>query len=154
MDFRLNLNSETVEHAFPGSALCVAPERTVHDVMVLLRDHDRGAALICENERLIGIFTERDALRAMAEGADLNVPVRTRMSANPQTLTSTDTVGRAIAKMSHGGYRRLPIVDEQGKPLCVIKSSGILHYLVEHFPTVIYNLPPKPHHSLPDRDGA
>lgn len=154
MDFRLNLNSETVEHAFASNALCVAATDTLRSVMQALREQDRGAAVICEDGKAIGIFTERDALKAMARGSDFDVPVRTAMSGNLMTLSSNDTVGKAIAKMSSGGYRRMPIVDADGKPTKMLKSSGILHYLVEHFPAVIYNLPPAPHHAAADRDGA
>ena len=56
--------------------------------------------------------------------------------------------------MAEGGYRRLPIVDELGRPTGIVKVEGIMHYLVEHFPTVIHNLPPKPHHSYQQRKGA
>jgi hypothetical protein len=56
--------------------------------------------------------------------------------------------------MSFGGYRRLPIVDDKGRPTGLLKVPGILHYLVEHFPNVVYNLPPTPHHSTQEREGA
>jgi hypothetical protein len=63
-------------------------------------------------------------------------------------------VGKAIGLMSAGGFRRLPIVDDQGKPVGLLKVSGILHYLVEHFPKVVYTLPPAPHHKMGEREGA
>ena len=76
------------------------------------------------------------------------------MTREPQTLSSDNTVGKAISKMSFGGYRRLPIVDNEGHPQGILKVSSILHYLVEHFPEVVYNLPPKPHHNTQEREGA
>jgi predicted transcriptional regulator len=76
------------------------------------------------------------------------------MIRNPVTLRKSDTVGRAIGLMSAGGFRRLPIVDEQGQIQGVLKVSGILHYLVEHFPKVVYTLPPEPHHKTVTREGA
>ena len=63
-------------------------------------------------------------------------------------------MAQAIAAMTRGGYRRLPIVDADGRPMGIIKIEGILHYLVEHFPKVIYNLPPEPHYSRQQREGA
>jgi hypothetical protein len=56
--------------------------------------------------------------------------------------------------MSKGGYRRLPIVDEAGKPTGILRVKGILRYLVEHFPAVVYNLPPEPHQTTQQREGA
>jgi branched-chain amino acid transport system substrate-binding protein len=48
----------------------------------------------------------------------------------------------------------LPIVDELGRPTGILTVQGIMHYLVEHFPAAIYNLPPVPHHSFQQREGA
>ena len=44
--------------------------------------------------------------------------------------------------------------DEQNRPLGIVKVSGILRFLVEHFPKVVYTLPPKPHHITQEREGA
>jgi hypothetical protein len=76
------------------------------------------------------------------------------MVAGPVALSISDTVGCAIQKMSSGGYRRLPIVDDEGRPVGLLKVSGILHYLVEHVSKVVYTLPPEPHYSTQQREGA
>lgn len=154
VNFQLNLNTETVNHANPASPPCVEPHVTVREVMEAMKAERRGCAMICRDGVLVGIFTERDALRLMAADANLNVPIETVMVRNPVTLAARDTVGRAISKMSLGGYRRLPIVDEAGRPVGVLKVPGILHYLVEHFPNMVYTLPPTPHHAMQQREGA
>ena len=82
------------------------------------------------------------------------MPLKEHMAQDPVTLSEADTVGTAITKMACGGYRRLPIVDNAGHSAGLLKTSGILHYLVSHFPTVIYNLPPTPHHTTQTREGA
>ncbi len=110
--------------------------------------------MVCLDGKLLGIFTERDALRLLADGAALNMPVASVMVKNPVTLRSTDTVAHAIALMSAGGFRRLPIVAGNGQILGVLKVSNILRYLVEHFPKVVYTLPPEPHHRPSQREGA
>ncbi|MFV1968034.1 MAG: CBS domain-containing protein, partial [Pirellulaceae bacterium] len=114
----------------------------------------RGSCQVCRDGILVGVFTERDALRLICRGDSLEVPLKQVMSSDPVVLSATDTVGDAIAKMSHGGFRHLPIVDLEGRPLGVLKVSGILHYMVEHFPNVVYNLPPAPHHATQHREGA
>jgi len=154
VDFQLNLTSETVDHAYPGEPLCIEPTATCRRVLELLKEQNRGAALVCENDKLVGIFTERDALKLMASGADFEMAISEVMSPAPVALSAEASVGKAIAKMSHGGYRRLPLVDEAGKPVGLLKVSSILHYLVEHFPSTIYNLPPDPHHTPQKREGA
>ena len=154
VDFQLNLNTETVEQVASGKPLCIEPETPVRDVLRLLKNENRGCALICRDEKLIGIFTERDALKLMADRADLQQPIERAMTRQPVTLSASDTVGKAISKMSFGGYRRLPIVDAAGRPVAVLKVSGILRYLVEHFPQIVYTLPPSPHQTTQQREGA
>ena len=107
-----------------------------------------------EDDKLVGVFTERDALKLMRQRADLSRPVRQVMSTNPVTVSPKATVGEAIRQMSAGGYRHLPIVDEQGQATGVVAVRGIVHYLVEHFPATIYNLPPKPGTGPVEREGA
>jgi CBS domain-containing protein len=123
-------------------------------VLQLLRAQRTGAVLICEGEKLVGILTERDALQLMASGADLSTPVREVMSGEPATISSTATVGDAIRVMSEGGYRHLPIVDGKGRPTGVVGVHGIVHYLVDHFPETVYNLPPDPKAAPREREGA
>jgi CBS domain-containing protein len=154
VDFRLHLETETVEHCYPAKPACAGADESVRTVLQTLREAKTGAAMICRDRKLVGILTERDVLRLLADGSDLNVPVSSVMVKNPVTLRTNDTVGHAIALMSAGGFRRLPIIDDEGGVLGILKVSGILHYLVEHFPKVVYTLPPAPHHKTVTREGA
>ncbi len=70
------------------------------------------------------------------------------------TIASSATVGEAIRMMSEGGYRHLPIVDSEHKPTGVLAVHGIVHYLVDHFPETVYNLPPDPKAGTSEREGA
>ena len=154
MDFHLNLTSETVDHASVAEFISLPPEASVRDAFQRMKEVNTGSVLICRDDKLVGIFTERDALRIMAGGVNLDEPLADHMAADPVTLSESDVVGTAITKMARGGYRRLPIVNAEGKPNGMVKTSGILHYLVQHFPTVIYNLPPMPKHATQEREGA
>jgi len=154
VDFQLHLETETVEQAHPATPVCAAPGESIRRVLRLLKEKNTGAVLLCREQRLVGIFTERDVLRVLADDVPLDQPVETVMVANPVTLRPKDTLARAIALMSAGGFRRLPIVDRQGRVVGLLKASGVLRYLVEHFPKVIYTLPPAPHHHSQARDGA
>ena len=69
------------------------------------------------------------------------------MSSPPATIPATATVGEAIRTMAEGGYRHLPMVDDEGRPTGVVAVHGIVHYLVDHFPATVYNLPPNPNDS-------
>ena len=154
MDFQLNLDTDTLAQCYPVEPLCFVPTTKVRDVLRKMKELNRAGVMVCREQVLIGVFTERDAVKMMAAGASFDVPIEQVMTRNPVALHASETVGTAIATMTHGGYRRLPIVDDQGRPTGIITVKGILHYLVGHFPKVIYNLPPKPHYSSHEREGA
>jgi CBS domain-containing protein len=154
VDFQLNLNTETVRQAGLREPLCVPGGMSVRDVLVLMKQHNTGCILICRDEKVVGIFTQRDVLRLLATEANLATPIEDVMAKNPVTLHESDTVATAIRDMSEGGYRHLPVVDDAGRPLGLLKVRGIVHFLVEHFPNAIYNLPPEPRLVAQDREGA
>ncbi|HQU45531.1 MAG TPA: CBS domain-containing protein [Pirellulales bacterium] len=153
MDLELNLTTESVELTSPLPVVSVAPETSIRDVFQRLKGEGRGSVLICREGALVGIFTERDALRLMARGGNLDAPIETVMIRDPATLHANATVAEAVERMSCGGYRRMPIVDDQHRPLGVVQVSGIVHYLAEHFPNTIYNQPPVSHSVTQHREG-
>jgi CBS domain-containing protein len=154
MDFELNLNTDTVEETHPGKPLCVEPQATIGEVFELLKAERTGSVMICRHGVLVGVFTERDALKLMATECDFHAPIATVMTPRPVTVHMHETISSAINRMASGGYRRLPMVNDSGKPIGVVKVSGILRFLVEHFPRAIYTLPPEPKHTMTERDGA
>lgn len=153
MDLELNLTTESVELASPLSPFSVAPHTPVREVFERLKSEGRGSVLVCRDGELVGIFTERDALRIMAQGADLDAPIEAAMIRSPVTIDAGATVADAVKLMDFGGYRRLPMVDGQRRPVGVVQASGIVHYLAEHFPKTIYNQPPVWRPLTQDREG-
>lgn len=150
----MRLDSELVGQLPLDATIQVAPQDSVREVLSRLAEERGDSVLVCDAGRLVGIFTERDAMRMMALGTDLSTPVSMAMTASPAKLGPRDSLATAIRTMSVGGYRRLPVVDQAQSPLGMLKVSHILHYLAEHFPKIIYNLPPAPHHAAPLREGA
>lgn len=154
MDVLFKLAGESVAAAEPIAPVVVKPDWSLRDVLTRLAAEQRSTALVCQDGRLIGIFTERDAVRAMASPGALDAPVSTAMSRDPKTVASADTILCAIQLMASGNCRRLPVVDEQGHPLGIIQTAGIVRLLVEYFPRCVYNLPPDPHSLIQDREGS
>jgi CBS domain-containing protein len=155
----LSLSTDDVTQAYPDQPLAVSGEATVGEVIGLMKAERGSCVLICSTGgncegQVEGIFTERDALRWMAEGGLPEQNIRSVMTPRPAVLPARTTVGAAIEMMSAGGYRHLPIVDDQGVPLAVAAVQGIVHYLVDHFPQTIYTLPPEPGKTYADREGA
>ncbi len=76
------------------------------------RMHERrvGAVVVTEGDRLVGIVTERDVLRAVATGS-VEGTVGDAMTHTPDTIGPEESAGQAAALMIHGGFRHLPVVD-------------------------------------------
>lgn len=154
MNSQINLAVDPVIRAHPRTPLCIDPTASIREAMAVLRDSCRGCLLICRDNRVAGIFTERDALRLMASEADFDQTIESVMQTSVVTVEYDESVHEAIARMLKGGYRRLPVLNDTGEPIGVLTVKTILHYLVDHFPSVVYTLPPEPHYSTHLREGA
>ena len=98
-----------------------------------------GSALVCENGQLVGILTERDLLRLLDECADFDSDVSESMTYDPQTVTSDDSLLKAVKLMDHGGYRRVPVVDDAGCPAGIIDVKTVMNYLVDQVSATVHN---------------
>jgi CBS domain-containing protein len=155
MDLARNLKIDSVSRLNPSPPRHVGPEQTVAEAVSLMRYEKIGCLLVCQDGRLLGLFTERDLMqRVMAEGKPFSLPVEEFMTPDPVVVHPKDPVGLAIRRMEEGGYRHLPVVNDKGQPVGLLSVKRIVHYLVEHFPSTIYNLPPDPRVVPQEREGA
>ena len=155
MELARNLKTDSVSRLQPTEPRMVAPEQTVAEAVALMRQHRVGCLLVCEGDTLVGIFTERDLLRrVLAASRPLTEPVSSCMTPDPVTVNPKESVSAALRRMEEGGYRHLPVVDATGKPLGVLSVKRIIHYLAEHFPSTVYNLPPDPSVVPQSAEGA
>jgi CBS domain-containing protein len=91
--------------------LTVSPDVSLREVAERMVSRDVGAALVTQGERLVGILTERDVLRAVARGTPESTGVADLMTADPETMEPDESTEHAAVLMIHGGFRHLPIVD-------------------------------------------
>ena len=155
MGLRENLAADRIAELEWSALVKVAPSASLREAIAQMREQRSGCAIISEGRGVVGILTERDVLkRLVASPTDFESPVSQTMTAEPVTIRAEDSVGRAVGLMLEGGYRHLPVVDEQGGALGVISVHGIVHYLVAHFPSLVYNLPPAPAQVQTSREGA
>jgi CBS domain-containing protein len=154
MDIARNLKIESVLRLQPTPPWQVAPTQTVAEAVALMREKSVGCVLVCVERKVVGIFTERDLLRrVMGQNKPLSAPVSASMTHEPVTVHPKDPIATAIRRMEEGGYRHLPVVVD-GKAVGILSVKRIVHYLVEHFPATVYNLPPNSEALLPRREGA
>ena len=137
-------------------ATYVPPTLSVRSAIQRMNEGGVGCVLVQEKGRLVGIFTERDVLtKIVGTAVDLDrKTVDTVMTRDPETLGLDDRVSHALNKMSVGGFRHIPLVDEDGSPVGVVSMRNVVDYVVDLFRTEVLNLPPEPRNIAHSREGA
>ncbi len=111
---------------------------TVGEAARLMKQNKFGAVMVVENGKLVGIFTERDALfRVVAEGHDAQIiRLANVMTRNPQTIHPDRPFEDALHLMHASGFRHVPVV-EDGRPIGMVSARDALGEELENF---IYEL--------------
>lgn len=108
-----------------------------------------------DGRRLLGVLTERDIFaRLVGPDADLSQPVEALMIDHPFTLHLDEPIRHAVDLMQTGRYRNVPLIDDDGVLVGVVRPVDILKYLAEAFPEELLNLPPRPHQLMDATEGA
>jgi len=141
----------------PANPVCAEKGMCVADVIREMQEHHIGCVLIVDGGKLVGIFTERDVLRSVVLSSfdPESTAVERFMTADPESLRPTDDIVFALNKMSLGGFRHVPLVDEARRPVGVISVKDIVDYIVDCFAHEVLNLPPEPGQDVAkEPDGA
>jgi len=112
--------------------LGVSPDTPAIEVIRRMKETRLGCALVVEDGKLVGIFTERDVLSKLTgkQAAPDATAVKDLMSANPETLHETDSVATALNKMSMGRYRHIPVQKSDGA-YSVTSIKHVLKYIAK-----------------------
>jgi len=90
-----------------------------------------GSLAVVEGMALLGLITERDLRRVVADGTAVDMPVSSMMSGDPDTFDPDLDVWDAAAWIAESGYRHLPVVDDEGALLGVVSVRDLLKALVD-----------------------
>ena len=137
--------------------LSVAPGASLAECVRLIQRGGVGdSVFVCDSDgRLVGVLAERDVFARLVTGqVDLNRPVDSLLNTEPKTLRLHQTILEAIDLMQTGRYRNIPLVDDAGNLVGVVRQNDIIRYLAESFPEELLNLPPRPHQSMKEPEGA
>lgn len=117
----------------PKTPVVVDLETTVNEALKLLVEKHIGCVFVVEDEKVVGVFSERDALiRLNVDFTKLgDRPIAEFMTPRPQSLDGSARVVYAVRLMDQGGYRHVPITNDEGGPTGVISVRDILAYLTE-----------------------
>jgi CBS domain-containing protein len=140
-----SLLSDAVKILTPREPIRLAADASVDEAIGKMIDARRAGVVIVDAQgKLRGIFTERDVLlRVIRERRD---PAHTRlgdvMTADPEALTPDDRICYAVNRMHVGGFRTVPVVDGERRPIGIVTVNDIVGWLADIFPEAILNLRP------------
>jgi CBS domain-containing protein len=121
---------QTVGEVMSRTLLTVDATETLTDAAAQMHARGVGAALVMNGERLSGILTERDVLRAVATGGIEGTKVGAWMTHDPDTVGPEERPGHAAAIMIHGGYRHLPVLDGD-KAVGIISIRDLMRLVID-----------------------
>ena len=128
---RLDSNSMAVADVMAFRVVKVSPDDTVRVAIARMLEENVGSVAVCEGERLVGIFTERDVLRLAGEGHDFSeIRVGDVMTRQLVTLSPDDDILDAARLMGERKIRHLPVLEGENL-LGVVGIREVVRALVE-----------------------
>lgn len=114
----------------PGPLLSVGPDATLAEVARDMRTEDSDSVAVMSDGRLVGIITERDLVRAIADGINpKQATAGVIMTADPVTVGAEEEVSVVALRMMRLGVRHLPVVDAGGNPIGLLSSRNLVAVL-------------------------
>jgi len=105
--------------------IVVGPAATVAEAATVMGQRSAGSALVMDGERLLGIFTERDVVRALGQQFDAaGLGVSEWMTADPMTVEPDTSVSDALRTMLDRGFRHLPVAKD-GKVVGIVSIRDL-----------------------------
>jgi len=132
VSFHSTLLGEHLDALGAPAPILVTPDTPVDIAVAAMHDAEADCVLVMSADRLVGIFTDRDAVVKAAGKRLESFRVRDFMTPDPVVLRHDDPIAVAIHKMAVGGFRHIPIL-EDGRPTGVVTARDVFHHLAEGF---------------------
>jgi CBS domain-containing protein len=119
-----------VSNHMSSDLLTVGADERLAGAAARMVERGVGAVLVLAGERLEGILTERDLMKAVAAGFGDDAKVGDWMTRHPETIEADDSTEHAAALMIHGGFRHLPVL-EQGRVAGIVSIRDLMRVALE-----------------------
>jgi len=131
----MHIQREIAEFISNRRLQSLPPDAPVSAAVEAMKAESSDCVLVCEDKRLLGIFTQRDFLCRVAtvEGVGPDTPLRDVMTARPSSLRPGDSINYAINRMAQGGFRNVPIVDTGGNAIANLSVRDVMRHLRDIF---------------------
>ena len=116
---------------------------SLENVLATMQETKNNCILTLEDEKLGGILTERDILlKVTGQGYDFELStIDEFITLNPEYVSPEDPLAYALNKMHVGGFRNVPIVNDEMYPIGIISISDIISIIADYFHKEIIDLP-------------
>jgi len=118
-----------VKHIMIEDVVTANPNITIRDAVRTLQEKHVGSIVITENQKCVGIFTERDAIRIIASEIPLDTTIDQVMTKNVATIGEEASLEEARRLVISHGIRHLPVVDRNGELTGLLSVRKLLDEL-------------------------
>lgn len=117
----------------PQAIHAVGPETSVFEALSMMAEHDIGAVMVFDADKVVGVLTERDYARKgiLAGRLSKDTPVRELMTAEVIFATSDKTIEECMAIMTSGDFRHLPVMEE-GRLIGIVSMRDLVREIIDH----------------------
>jgi CBS domain-containing protein len=117
----------------PQAIHAVGPETSMFEALSMMAEHDIGAVMVFDADKVVGVLTERDYARKgiLAGRLSKDTPVRELMTATVIFATSDKTIEECMAIMTSGDFRHLPVMEE-GRLIGIVSMRDLVREIIDH----------------------
>ncbi|HZH42748.1 MAG TPA: CBS domain-containing protein [Lysobacter sp.] len=106
----------------------VSPQQSIREAAELMQQHDIGSLPVEDNERLVGMLTDRDiVIRAIARGLGVDTPVREVMTSDIKFCFDDQDIDEVARNMADLEIRRLPVVNRDKRLVGIVSLANVAH---------------------------
>jgi MHS family proline/betaine transporter-like MFS transporter len=109
--------------------ITISGEATIYDVVKIMAEQNIGFLVVVENGRMVGVLSERDVVRSLAERGNLSVKVSDICKRDIITLQADATLEEAAEKMGKHGIRHVVVVNKSGELIGVVSVRDLIQEL-------------------------
>lgn len=112
----------------------IASDATVLDALKMMSELDIACLMVTENDRLVGVFSERDVLYNVVENFDkaTKLPIKDLMTPDPVVVYETDCPAQAMNQMAVGGFRHVPVLTVDDRIAGILGPRRVVKYVEDH----------------------
>jgi MHS family proline/betaine transporter-like MFS transporter len=109
--------------------ITISGEATIYDVVKIMAEQNIGFLVVVDNGRMVGVLSERDVVRSLAERGNLSLKVSDICKRDIITLQADATLEEAAEKMGKHGIRHIVVVNKSGELIGVVSVRDLIQEL-------------------------